>query len=125
MNWARSRQGVRALSPSVALQRAAAMKSRAIADCGQFSHTPCGTDLAAQVRKTGYRFAIFGENLYAGPWGRVSAREVVTAWLDSPPHRANLLSPAYRELGIAPARAEGLLGAGESVLWTAAFASPS
>jgi len=84
-----------------------------------------GTDVAAQVRKTGYRFARFGENLYAGPWGRVSARQVVSAWLASPPHRANLLSPDYRELGVAPAKAAGLLGSGESVLWTAAFATPS
>ena len=124
VNWARSRQGVRALSPSVALQRAAAMKSRAIADCGQFSHTPCGFDASAQVRATGYRFALFGENLYAGPWGKVGPRSVVSAWLRSPTHRATLLDPAFRELGIAPVRASALLGPGESVVWTAAFGAP-
>lgn len=100
------------------------MKGRVVAECGQFSHAPCGSDPSAQVRAAGYRFALFGENLYAGPWGRVSPREVVSAWLRSPSHRANLLSPAYRELGVAPARAAGLLGSGESVLWTAAFATP-
>lgn len=100
------------------------MKGRAVAACGQFSHTPCGIDVSAHVRAAGYRYALFGENLYAGPWGRVSPRAVVAAWLESPSHRANLLSPAYRELGIAPARARGILGSGEAVLWTAAFAAP-
>ena len=124
VNWARAQDGRRALAPQRSLTRAAALKGRAVAACGQFSHTPCGSDPSAQVRATGYHFALFGENLYAGPWGRVSAREVVAAWLASPPHRANLLSPAYRELGVAPARASGLLGSGASVLWTAAFATP-
>ncbi len=125
VNWARAQDGRRGLTQRRSLARAAALKGRAVASCGQFSHTPCGTDVTAQVRKTGYRFARFGENLYAGPWGQVSARQVVSAWLASPPHRANLLSPLYRELGIAPAKAAGLLGSGESVLWTAAFATPS
>lgn len=124
VNWARTQQGVKRLTQRRALARAAAMKGRVVAECGQFSHAPCGSDPSAQVRAAGYRFALFGENLYAGPWGRVSPREVVSAWLRSPSHRANLLSPAYRELGVAPARAAGLLGSGESVLWTAAFATP-
>jgi uncharacterized protein YkwD len=124
VNWARSRQGVRALAPNSALQRAAAMKSRAIAECGQFSHTPCGLDASAQVRATGYRFALFGENLYAGPWGKVGPRGVVSAWLRSPAHRATLLDPGFRELGIAPVRASALLGSDESVVWTAAFGTP-
>jgi uncharacterized protein YkwD len=125
VNWARAQEGRGALAMQHSLSRAAAMKGKTIAACGQFSHTPCGSELSAQVRATGYRFALFGENLYAGPWGQVSAREVVTAWLRSPSHRSNLLSPAYRHLGIAPARAPGLLGAGQAVLWTAAFATPS
>lgn len=124
VNWARAQQGVRKLAERGRLKRAAALKGRAVAKCGQFSHTPCGNDLSAQVRATGYRFTLFGENLYLGPWGTVSARQVVTAWLASPPHRANLLSPSYRHLGIAPARAHDVLGSGASVVWTAAFATP-
>lgn len=125
VNWARAREGRGVLAAQPSLTQAAAMKGKAVAACGQLSHTPCGSDLSAQVRATGYRFAVFGENLYLGPWGQVSAREVVAAWLRSPSHRANLLSPGYRHLGVAPARAPGLLDAGQAVLWTAAFAAPS
>ncbi len=125
VNRARSRDGLRVLTSRRVLARAAALKGRAIASCGELSHAPCGTEPAAQVRKTGYRFTRFGENIYTGPWGRVSARQVVRAWLESPAHRANLLRPAYRELGVAPARADDILGNGESVLWTAVFATPA
>ena len=60
----------------------------------QFSHTPCGADFTASVRRAGYRYRRFGENLFAGPWGRVTARDVVAAWLKSPGHRANILGRA-------------------------------
>jgi uncharacterized protein YkwD len=97
VNWARAREGVRKLVPRRSLERAAAMKSRVVAECGQLSHTPCGSDASAEVRAAGYRFAHFGENLFAGPWGKVGPRAVVTAWLRSPSHRANLLDARYRE----------------------------
>jgi uncharacterized protein YkwD len=106
------------------LSRAAALKGKGVASCGQFSHTPCGTDVTAAVRASGYRYATFGENLFAGTWGQVTARDVLTAWLQSPPHRANVLNPSFRDVGAAPARASGLLGDGDAVVWTATFASP-
>ena len=124
VNWARAQRRRGRLLEKPALERAAALKGRVVASCGQFSHTPCGTDVSAAVRRAGYRFAVFGENLFAGPWGRVTPREVVAAWLWSPPHRANLLASRFRDLGVAPARAPGLLGAGDAVVWTAAFALP-
>lgn len=124
VNWARAREGLGKLVPRRSLQRAAAMKGRIVAECGQLSHTPCGSDASAEVRAAGYRFTRFGENLFAGPWGKVGPRAVVTAWIRSPSHRANLLDPDYRELGVASAPAPGLLGSGRSILWTAAFATP-
>ena len=69
------------------------------------------------------RYATFGENLFAGTQGRVSARDVVSAWLQSPPHRANLLNRSFRDVGVAPVLAHGLLDAGDSVVWTATFGS--
>jgi uncharacterized protein YkwD len=80
--------------------------------------------MSAELRKTGYRYALLGENLFAGPWGNVSPREVVAAWLRSPPHRANLLRAGFSDLGLAPAHARRLAGLGDAVVWTAAFAAP-
>jgi uncharacterized protein YkwD len=123
INWARKREGHVRLSPSSSLDRAAGLKGKKVASCGQFSHTPCGSDLTAPLEASGYPYASFGENLFAGPWGRVSARDVVAAWLDSEGHRENLLRASFRDLGVAFVRADGLLGSGAEVVWVTTLGS--
>jgi uncharacterized protein YkwD len=124
VNWARAQDRRGKLAQPAALRRAAVLKARDVASCGQLSHGPCGTDPTSSLRKAGYRYARFGENLFVGSWGAVSARDVVSAWLQSPPHRANVLSTGFRDVGAAPVRATGLLGDGDAVVWIATFASP-
>ena len=124
VNWARRQDNRSRLLRRSALQRAAALKGQSVASCGQFSHTPCGAAVTSGVNAAGYRWATFGENLFAGSWGGVTPREVVNAWLNSPPHRANILSNRFRHVGAAPVLAKGLLGGADAVVWTATFASP-
>ena len=124
VNWARAQEHRPRLARRSALQRAAALKGQRVASCGQFSHTPCGVDVTSGVNASGYRYATFGENLFAGTWGRVTPRDVVSAWLQSPPHKANILGGQFRHVGAAPVRANGLLGGTDAVVWTATFASP-
>jgi uncharacterized protein YkwD len=124
VNWARKQESRSRLLRRSALTRAAELKGEQVASCGQFSHTPCGTAVVSGVDAAGYRYARFGENLFAGSWGRVTPRDVVNAWLASPPHRANMLSGNFRHVGAAPVRANGLLGGVDAVVWTATFASP-
>ena len=124
MNWARAQDSRARLSRRSALRRAAEVKGQRVASCGQFSHTPCGANLTVGVNASGYRYAVFGENLFAGTWGKITPRDVVSAWLQSPPHRANVLGGQYRHVGAAPVRANGLLGGTDAVVWTATFASP-
>ena len=123
VNWARRQEGRSRLLRRSALRRAAELKGQSVATCGQFSHTPCGAPVTSGVNASGYRYATFGENLFAGT-GSVTPRQVVTAWLNSPPHRANMLSGRFRHLGAAPVQASGLLGGADAVVWTATFASP-
>jgi len=123
LNWARAQDRRARLVRRPALQRAAALKGERVASCGQFSHTPCGAAVTAAVRASGYRYATFGENLFAGTSGQVSARDVVAAWLQSPPHRANVLNARFRDVGAAPVLAHGLLDGGDAVVWTATFGS--
>jgi uncharacterized protein YkwD len=124
LNWARSRAQRGKLSPSASLQRAAGLKGKKVVSCGDFSHTPCGSSLVGAVNAAGYRYASFGENLYVGPWGGVSARDVVAAWLESPGHRENVLRPGFRHVGAALVRGQGLVNAGPEAVWIATFASP-
>ena len=96
VNWARGQENRARLHRRSALQRAAELKGQSVASCGQFSHTPCGAPVTSGVN----------------------------AWLNSPPHRANMMSGRFRHVGAAPVRASGLLGGGDVVVWTATFASP-
>lgn len=123
VNWARTHDSRKRLVRRPALQLAATLKGERVASCGQFSHTPCGSAVTAAVHAAGYRYATFGENLFAGTWGQVSARDVVSAWLQSPEHRANILGPRFKDLGAAPVLAHGLLDGGDAVVWTATFGS--
>jgi uncharacterized protein YkwD len=95
-----------------------------VASCHDFSHAPCGVDPRAPLEATGYRYATFGENLFLGTWGTVSARDAVAAWLRSPGHRANILRPGFRHLGSALVRARGMRREGDGALWITAFATP-
>jgi uncharacterized protein YkwD len=121
VNWARRQARVASLHPSRELRRAAVLKGRGVAACRQLSHSPCNTDVTAAVRQSGYPFATFGENLFAGMERQVSAHDVVSAWLHSPPHRANMLRAGFRDLGLAGVPAQGLFGEGTAVVWVAAF----
>ena len=124
VNWARRQDSRSRLLRRSALTRAAELKGQSVASCGQFSHTPCGTAVTSGVNASGYRYATFGENLFVGTWGRFTPRDVVNAWLNSPAHRANMLSRKFRHVGTAPVLAKGLLDGSDAVVWTATFASP-
>jgi uncharacterized protein YkwD len=123
INWARRREGRKKLAPSSSLTRAADLKGQKVASCGQFSHTPCGSDLTGPLKASGYPYASFGENLFVGSWGAVAPRDVVAAWLQSPGHRENMMRPYFRDVGAAAVRASGLLGGGAEVVWVTTFGS--
>ncbi len=124
VNWARAHARVSRLRRPAALGRAAELKGGRVASCGDFSHTPCGSDPRASVRAVGYRYRHLGENLFIGTWGKVSARDAVAAWLGSPPHRENMLRRGYRHLGAALVRARGMRRDGDGALWVTEFATP-
>jgi uncharacterized protein YkwD len=70
-----------------------------------FSHvSPAGRGLRARVERTGWtRFRpnwALAENLAWGTGSRASAPAIVDAWMQSPPHRANLLRRDLRLAGV-------------------------
>ena len=64
-----------------------------------------------------------GENLvWSSP--QLSARRALELWLNSPPHRQNLLTPVWREVGIAAVHASsapGVYGGSDVTILTADF----
>jgi uncharacterized protein YkwD len=52
---------------------------------------------SARIRAAGVSATRVGENL---AWAAGQARKIVGLWLNSPEHRANLLRPGYRTVGV-------------------------
>jgi uncharacterized protein YkwD len=84
------------LSVDPRLVKAARSHSRDMLRRQYFAHG----DFGQRILRFGVRGQMFAENLVWGS-GIMSARAEVAQWLASPPHRANLLDPSLRRVGVA------------------------
>ena len=106
LNAIRSAHGLAPLHSSAALTAAAAYHSHELASGGYFAHTSAdGSAFWKRIERwyapqqRGGSWAV-GENLlWSTP--RVDASQALVAWMKSPEHRANILSPDWHEIGIA------------------------
>jgi uncharacterized protein YkwD len=123
--WARRRLGLPFLRLVLPLRRSAVLKARWIDECNRFTHVPCGHPFVSAFSDVGYTRGnwFVGENLAwgAGPSGRV--RAMFLAWLRSPEHRANIIRPEWRSIGLARLHGARLFGATNVTLWVAHFGS--
>ncbi len=103
LNQARVMQGTEALALNADLSRAAQRHSNDMAGADQLSHTGTdGSEFWDRVQAAGYPLNEGAENvLYRFDADGVGAYQ---QWRDSPPHRANMMSPAYQEVGLAYAQ---------------------
>jgi hypothetical protein len=88
-----------------ALTKASLAYSQRLVAESFFAHeAPDGTDVVDRLRASGYIRPStgweVGENLAWAQGDFSSPRKVVNAWMESPGHRANVLTRAYREIGI-------------------------
>lgn len=91
------------LSESAALDASADMKAKDILSRQYFDHVaPDGTSVSDLVSGQGYEYVRVGENLALG--GFKTDEAVVTAWMNSPGHRANILDARYTDIGVGIAR---------------------
>lgn len=104
VNATRRERGLRALRFSTSLSRAAEYHSRDMARRGYFSHDSAnGAAFWRRVQRfypsAGYRSWAVGENLvWASP--ELTAASALSMWMGSAPHKANLLSRQWREIGL-------------------------
>jgi uncharacterized protein YkwD len=103
-NRVRAAHGLVPLRLDVRLERAARAHSRAILRRGSLSHGA----FARRLASFGARAPAVGENLAWGVGTHATAQAVVAGWLASPSHRANLLRPGFRRIGVG--RAVGRFG---------------
>jgi uncharacterized protein YkwD len=130
INRVRSARGLRPLRYSHELTVASRRHSIQMGRRGFFAHESAdGTPFWKRVRETyrwrGYARWSVGENL-AWVHDGLTAETTVATWLRSPAHRRNVLSPAWRELGVAAIRFEraaGVYGAQPAVIVTTDYGS--
>jgi uncharacterized protein YkwD len=119
INQERAKNGLPALKRQSQLDSAARKHSADMACNNYFSHT--GLDGSApwdRMAREGYSYSWAGENIAAG---YSTAESVVTGWMNSSGHRANILSTNFTEIGIGYAyRAASTYGH----YWTTTFGKP-
>jgi uncharacterized protein YkwD len=115
-NLERQNAGLGPLALSPELSDAALGYSEVLASTGCFEHT-CGAvpNFADRVGQSGYTgWTALAENIAAG---YPTPEAVVSGWMNSPGHRANILSPKYTEIGVGVVNGAGKLG----TYWTEEF----
>jgi uncharacterized protein YkwD len=97
-NAARKAHGLRALTVTSCLQTLATNWANHLAATRTFTHQSLGPFL------TNCHASSAGENI---AMGNVTAQDVVNMWLNSPEHRANLLSSSFTHVAIGAAQGGG------------------
>jgi uncharacterized protein YkwD len=96
MNEARAAHGLTALKLDTRLEAAARAHTRDMVRRHYFDHGP----FVDRMQRYNVQGRVIAENIAWWP-GSSIARLVVRMWLKSPEHRANLLRPGFRRVGVA------------------------
>lgn len=98
-NTERSKHGAGTVTESNRLNASALVKAADILKRQYFEHVaPDGTTVSKLVGDQVYEYIKIGENLALGDF--MNDADVVTAWMNSPGHRANILDEQFKEIGI-------------------------
>jgi hypothetical protein len=124
-NSSRAASGVAALNLSNKLDAAAQAKADDMAARNYWSHnTPEGNPPWFFVTAQSYSYQKLGENLATG---FDDEQATINGWMNSPPHRENLLDPTYKEVGFGFANNPNYTaaGGGPMTIIVAFYGNPS
>jgi uncharacterized protein YkwD len=98
-NIEREKRGLPPLVLNQKLNKAADFKAKDMFKKDYWAHfAPDGTSPWSFLKSAGYDYVYAGENLARG---FTNSQEVLAAWMASPTHKENILSPKYQEVGFA------------------------
>lgn len=96
VNVEREKNGLAPLAWNEQVAQSAMVRANEIQT--SFSHTrPNGSDFSTALKENGVNYRSAGENI---AWGQKTPEEVVTAWLNSEGHRANIMNKNFTNLGV-------------------------
>jgi uncharacterized protein YkwD len=121
LNAERKKHGLAALKENGDLDSASVKHSRDMVRRHYFEHG----DFAARIKQSGYlsgaRSWAIGENIAWGGGSYSTPRSIVSMWMHSPGHRANILSSKFKEIGIGIARGAPQAGQSDAATYTTDF----
>lgn len=98
VNIERQKAGLPALTLDSQLANVARLKSKDMATNNYFAHqSPTYGSAGDMLNKFGIRWSAWGENI---AYGQNTPEIVVNAWMNSPGHRANILSAKFGKIGV-------------------------
>lgn len=104
LNLQRRAHGLPTLRASRPLRTAATRWAQTMIRGHFFDHSRSGSTLRRRVARTAYlrrtRSWALGENIAYGAGTQGTAAAIVSAWMGSAPHRANILERRFRDIGI-------------------------
>jgi uncharacterized protein YkwD len=104
VNRERTAMGLPALRENQLLSQASVEHSQDMVRRDYFEHTSVdGRSVGDRLRAIGYSRGISasaGENIAYGVGPKATPASIVRAWMKSPGHRADILRPAFTEIGI-------------------------
>ncbi|MFV2179654.1 sigma-70 family RNA polymerase sigma factor [Actinomadura sp. LOL_016] len=116
VNAERARAGCGPLRASPALHEAARKHSSDMAARRVLDHRGAGgADPGDRITAAGFRWSAYGENIAQG---QPTPARVVSSWMGSQGHRANIVNCGFSRIGVAVARGPG------GPWWTQVFATP-
>jgi hypothetical protein len=119
-NVQRQANGLSPVTENAVLDAAALAKGNDMLAKGYWAHfAPDGTSPWSFFLKFGYKYQYAGENLARD---FPDASSAVTAWMNSPSHRENMLNPHYKDIGIGVV--EGQLSGADTTIIVQFFGAP-
>lgn len=113
VNVERQKNGLNPLTLDASISSVARLKSQDMIDKNYFNHqSPTYGSPFDMLRKFGINYQYAGENI---AMGQRTAQEVMNGWMNSPGHRANILSSNYGKIGVGYAVKNG------TAYWTQMF----
>ncbi len=98
VNIEREKAGLKPFVASAELSRVARIKSEDMGKNNYFNHTsPTYGSPFDMMKQFGIKYSTAGENIARG---YLSAQSVVSGWMNSSGHRANILNPSFNKIGV-------------------------
>lgn len=96
VNTERAKEGLAPLTIDPSVEKAATVRANEIQS--KFDHTrPNGSSFSSALKEQGVNYRGAGENI---AWGQRTPEEVVTAWMNSAGHRANIMNKSFTHIGV-------------------------